>query len=189
MKNSIVFIILCLCSPLSAMRGKCGMNMPNDNQCMSMTSQESMNNTYLLIQQGEYDNAYDTFIAGVDRNDETLGGFIFETIINGLRIFGYIKNFKIKDYGIPRASIDVIKNIDKADVISVFKAIYDIAHNKEQFANKSIAECFKSINATTVLNESMLQYNSGEVSRTESLHSKSHSKRSKEKRELMKPKK
>ena len=45
------------------------------------------------------------FISSVSKIDETLGGFIFETIVNGLIIFGYSKSIKIENYGISVVSV------------------------------------------------------------------------------------
>lgn len=119
--------------------------MSKEQQQIPVTSKVDMDNTYILIQEGDYLSAYDSFISGVSKNDETLGGFIFETIVNGLIIFGYLRSIKIEDYGISAASVDALMAIPQSDVVCVFKALHDIAHNKEKFSSKSISECFKLI--------------------------------------------
>lgn len=109
------------------------------------TSQDYVNSAYLAIQQGKYDDAYTAFISGVNKNDKTLGGLVFETIIKGLIIFGHLKSFKVNDYSISSRTIDDLKKIPQDSVINVFDAIYTIAHDQEQFSHLKIDACFKKI--------------------------------------------
>ena len=109
----------------------------------AITSKNDLDNCYIAIQEGDFDKAYTLFISGIDKNDNTLGGLIFETIINGLTVFGYIKTLQIKSYGIPQKSIDLVKAIPKSEVIDIFQVIYNIAHNKERYLNMTLIDCFK----------------------------------------------
>jgi hypothetical protein len=111
------------------------------------TSKVIIDNCYIAIQSGNYETAYTFFIEGINKNDKTLGGVVFETIINGLVIFEYLKSLVIEDYGIPLKSIERLKAIPKDNVICVFEAIHDIAHDRERFLNTRIDECFKQIKA------------------------------------------
>lgn len=119
---------------------------PMKNNQEKITSEAKLNNCYLLIQKQQYEDAYDCFKNAIELNDSTLGGVVFEIIINGLTIFGYLDSSDIEadNYGIIETSIKKLLNISEDKMTSVFSAIYEIAHG-ESYSNMRVDECFQKV--------------------------------------------
>jgi hypothetical protein len=109
------------------------------------TARKTMKDCWKAVSEGNYDSAYSCFIDTLKNG--TLGGFVFEAVVNGLVMFEYLPSFdvNVKEDTVSKECLNSLIALEKEKFLHVFRVIDYIIHNQDSMPSHTINECFKYV--------------------------------------------